>query len=396
MVRHAAQRGFLWLFFALLAVPMVTHEWVDDPGIWTTEQRHAAPLPALPDSWTALLDWPRREDAYLADHFGERTDMVLLYNRLRYGLFGETPTEQTVFGTSGRLFLTSHAAERPYELIGAICGAAVSDAALDRAIADLASFQQQAAAWSPNSYFMIVPSAPSLYRSELPGWMQPQCPPTTAVDRLMQRRMPEGLRDRLLYPKPAMLAAESGGELVPWDNFHWAGLGPEIAARVFAEDRLGLSPLFALPTRELATPSDIGHMIPGIPTGDSVLEPDFAAVGVEYCLGGDCFPDLGPIGAVLSDTSRIRSPQAGDKKLLLISDSFGQVAARWFVPYFGTIWHFSANNLRRLTPDQIAAFRGQAFTQYQPDVVLYLFHDGGALFWPAAAGQLLWGPAKSS
>ena len=396
MIRRAVQRGYLCLFFALLAAPLVSHKWVDDTGIRATEQRNAAPLPAMPESWTALLDWPKQADAYLADHFGGRTDMVLAYNRLRYELFGETPTEQTVFGTGGRLFLTSHDAERPYQLIGIVCGGAVTDGLLDHAIADLVAFQRQAESWAPNSYVMIVPSVPALYRGELPDWVQPQCPPTTMVDRLMQRLPPGALRDRLLYPKPQMLAAESVGELVPRDNFHWMGLGPETAARVFAEDRLGLSPHFALPTRKQTMLSDIRYLIPGIPTGAPVLEPDLDAAGVEHCSADHCFPELGPIDTVLGDTSRIRSPQAGDKKLLIISNSFGQMVVPWFVPYFGTIWHFSINNLGDLTPDQVAAFRRLAFTQYQPDIVLYLFHDGAALYLGAFGNAELWRPGNPS
>jgi hypothetical protein len=400
MIRHPARRAtqllYLCLFFGLLAAPLVTHRWVEDPGIRSTEQRNAAPLPALPISWTALLEWPKQADAYLADHLGERTDMVLAYNRLRYNLFGETPTEQTVFGTSGRLFLTSHYPQSPYYLIDIVCGAAIPDATLDRAIADLEQFQRQAASWAPNAYIMIVPSVPALYRGELPDWVQPQCPPTTTVDRLIQLLPPGELRDRLLYPKPQMLAAESSGELVPRDNFHWMGLGPETAARVFAEDRLGLSPHFAMPTREEAMPSDFSYVIPGIPTGDTVLQPDLVAAGVEYCYAADCFPELGPIDTVLGDTSRTRSPQAGDKKLLLISDSFGHMAAPWLAPYFGTIWHFCTNNLAALTPDQVAAFRRVVFTEYQPDIVLYLYHDGSALNFGALISTQLWSPASPS
>ena len=381
--RRLTDLMFVGAFFGLLALPAITHDWESDPGIEATEQRRAAPLPEIPDSWPALLAWPKQEDAYLADHFGGRTDMVLAFNQMRYALFGETPSEQTLFGRRGRLFLTSHSAERPYELIAAICGGGIDDAALDRTARELDLFRQQAAAQVPDSYLMIVPSAPALYPGDLPKWARRQCPFETVVDRLVTR-LPEGeARRRILYPRQAMLAAEGKGDMVPPTHFHWQGLGPATAMRDFAQDHLGLAPVLDMPLMAVTERSDIFQMVPGIPTEGTVQRPDPGAVGVEYCQGPSCFPELGPAAATIYDMSRLRSPQAGGRKLLILSDSFGAAIVPWAASYFGTVWHFSLNDVGRLPPAERDAFRRLVFTEYQPDTVLYLCHDGAAQYWPS-------------
>jgi hypothetical protein len=384
---------FVGVFFGLLLVPLATHNWHADPGIAATELRQASPLPSSPDSWSSLQAWPKQFDAYLADHFGERTDMVLAFNGIRYGVFGDTPSEQTVFGRHGRLFLTSHGSTKPYDLIGTICGVGVDDAELDRAAAGLESFLQKATPWAAGSYVMVVPTAPALYMQDLPGWLRRRCPPATTMDRLMARLPPGSLRDHLIYPLSALLEAKSRGGVIPVTSFHWVGLGPQAAANAFAGERLGLTPRLVLPTRELTLPSDLRGMIPGIHTANVELFPDNEAAGGQYCWGAACFPDWGPAAGVIDDLSFLRSPQAGDKKLLILSDSFGEAIVRWFAPYFGTVWHFSVSNLNRLSADDRAAFRRHVFTEYKPDVVLYLFHEGAVRYWPMGiAAPALWGP----
>ena len=386
---------YVGAFCGLLAVPLLTHDWRRDPGVWDTEKRAAAPAPARPHAWPEVLAWPKQADAYLADHFGQRTAMVTAFNRTRWRLFGETPTEQTVFGGHGRLFLTTHYVERPYELIGDICGIGVTDAMLDQGAAELDAFLQQALASSPASYLMVVPTAPTLYPRDLPPWLREQCPPANTpanapgntMDRLLPRLTPL-VRDRLLYPLPAMLAAAEPA--IPRTDFHWEGAGAGAAAASFAE-ALHLPRRIDLPTRAQTEPSDLAHIIPGIPADNIVRLPDFAAVGAEDCRWSGCYAAWGEAASVIFDMSRVTSPRAGDGKLLIISNSFGHGIAGWFAPWFGSVWHFSVTFLSRLSPAQLNDFRNHVFREYRPDVVLYVFNDGSVRTWPAVAARSLWG-----
>ena len=80
----------------------------------------------------------------------------------------------------------------------------------------------------------------------------------------------------------------------------------------------------------------------------------------------------------MADMTRVTSP-GSDKRLLLISDSFGVVIARWFPEYYGSVWHFAASYVERLSDEERARFVDLAFRQYAPDDVIFLFHDGAFL-----------------
>jgi hypothetical protein len=380
------------VFFALLALPALTHHWQTPPAVQESENRSPSPLPSRPESWRAAAAWPKQADHYLADHFGGRTAMVAAFNRARWRLFGQTPSEQTVFGRRGRLFLTSHSADRPYSLIAFVCGAGVDDAEIDRAVGDLAAFLRQAETFAANSYLMVVPTSPALYADDLPGWLRLPCPADNTMDRLMRRLPPGDLRDRLDYPLAALQKVRGRGEAIPLMSFHWLGAGAEAAAASFAEGRLGLPHRPGLPARDAVAPSDLRFFTPGIPTGNAVRLPDFAAAGVDWCAGAACFPELGEAAGIIGDESRALAPSAGGKKLLILSDSFGIGLAGWFAAYFGTVEHFSVSNMHLLSAGQRAAFRRHVFAEYRPDVVLYVFHDGSVHYWPKLAAEAVWGP----
>jgi hypothetical protein len=163
---------FVGLFFGLLALPVATHNGRGDPGVRAAENREPAPLPGWPRNWEESVKWPKMVDSYLADHFGRRTAMVKFFNRARFRLFGATPSEQTVFGPTGRLFLTSHSADAPYALIRFISGVTVGEGFVADAVADLTALLRQAQQEQPESYVLVAPTAPILYPEELPSWLR--------------------------------------------------------------------------------------------------------------------------------------------------------------------------------------------------------------------------------
>lgn len=381
------QLGFLGIFFGVLVIPLIALDPDSEAVVWIIEHRHAAALPALPDSLASAEAWPAGFDAYLSDHFGGRPLLVRAFNGGRYRLFGEGASEQAVFGPTGRLYLTTNFADRPYSWIGQICGVGFDDASVDRGVSDLAAFGRRALTPPTDRYTMIVPTAPVLYPRDMPDWLQRACSGTSLVDRLLARLPPSGLRDRPFYPLPELLAAERNDAVIPLTNFHWDGIGPETAVAAFAEKVLGMQPLLILPTRRVAKLSDIDGVIPGIATANAMTVPDYDAAGIDYCFGVPCFPEL-PEAGVIRDLSRLDSPAPGGRKLLILSDSFGRNAVGWFAAYFHTVRHFSVSNLGRLSPAELADFRHFIYDDYQPDVVLYLFADGSALYWPAFVADL--------
>ncbi len=370
------------LFLALLALPGVTALSGFGHGAPSAENRVLAPAPAWPQTWTALLDTPRQTDAWLRDHFAFRSYLVRANTRLRFALFHEPPTRQTVFGRD-RLFLTTHDARRPYSLIRAICGAGVSEAVTADASKAIEVLLRMA---GHHALFVAVPTAPVLYRNELPGWLARQCegPPTAA-------RVTAGMRPDVVYPIAALRAAMRRGAVIPRYNFHWSGRGARAAAAMIAEQVLGLARAVEIPMIERTAASDLAGMTPGLNLQDTVTLPDNAAAGITFCFARPvCLPDLGDVTSVVDDYSRTVSPHAGSQRLLLISDSYGSFIAPWFGAYFGEVRHISTNNFDRLSAAQLRHVRQSLFDDYRPDQVIFLYHDGAITYAPARTAGLLW------
>jgi hypothetical protein len=343
-----------------------------------------------PESWAALLEVPRQTDAWLRDHFAFRSHLVQANTSLRFSLFHESPTRQTLFGHHDRLFLSAHDADRPYSLILEICGLGVSDAEIVQAAHGIDMLLRFA---GPDALFVAVPTAPVLYAADLPAWLARQCDRTPTAARVTAR-MPTNV----VYPIEALRAAMKDGTVIPRYNFHWSGRGARAAAAMVAEQALGLERAVDIPMVEQTAESDLAQMTPGLELRDSVVVPDNAAAGIDCCFARpSCLPDLGDITSVVDDYSRTVSPRAGSRRLLLISDSYGAFIAPWFGAYFGEVRHISSNNFARLSMAQLSRLHRRLFDDYRPDQLIFLYHDGAITDAPRRIAELLWPtPAMAS
>jgi len=102
---------------------------------------------------------------------------------------------------------------------------------------------------------------------------------------------------------------------------------------------------------------------------------NYAAVGIDKCWGGGCFPELSGISDKLGDTTRYRHNKFSGPRLLIVSDSFGQGIAGYFSEYFGEVWHINTNNVPLLSVDEMQRLKAVAFKTYAPDRVLYIMND---------------------
>jgi hypothetical protein len=352
-------------------------------SVSSVENRMLAPAPSRPDSWVGLLEVPRLTDAWLRDHFVFRSYLVRANSRLRFALFHEAPTRRTVFGRHDRLFLSGHDAGQPYALIRGICGVGVSDADIAKAVEGVQFLLRSA---GPDTVFVSVPTAPVLYTDDLPVWLARQCagPPTAA-------RVTAGMAANVVYPIAVLRAAMKQGSVIPRYNFHWSGRGARAAAAMISEQVLGLPRAVDIGMIEQTADSDLSGMVPGLTLRDTVVVPDNAAAGIDYCFARPaCLPDLGDITSVVDDYSRTVSPRAGSRRLLLISDSYGSFIGPWFGAYFGEVRHISSNNFDRLSAEQMTRLCRSLFDDYRPDQVIFLYHDGAITFAPRRVALLLW------
>lgn len=389
--------GYLALCMLILFIPMSVHVAEQVLNLESTpryaENRVLASRPPMPQDAKAWLAFPAQMDAYVNDHFGLRQSLIAWHNQVRYVLLNEAASPQLSVGKDGVLFFNSHEAAHPRRMSDFLCGQFLRQVGGQAIIEELAqevhATMQQAMHQYARTSLAFVPTKPILYPENLPAWMQQECAKGTPalpaflqqLTKLDQANLAEAqlVSQAVAYPLAAMQAQKATQLLYPKPNFHWHGKGAQIFAQTIAEQEWHLTAQrsFQFVPENLA--SDMQSFMPGIALNIDILTPDYAAAGVEACLGGSCFPES-RMAAKLGDVSRYRVRKASDentaapKKLLIISDSFGQGGAGYFSAYFDEVWHVSINNTGALNAAERAELQ-RDLSHFAPDRVLYLFHD---------------------
>jgi hypothetical protein len=94
-------------FGALVLLPTVLAPLVDSSRSFAmqAEQREVAPWPGRPRGWADWKAFPDRFDAWLADHFGLRRQLIHAHSRLLYSVFRTSPSAKVILGRDGWMFL---------------------------------------------------------------------------------------------------------------------------------------------------------------------------------------------------------------------------------------------------------------------------------------------------
>lgn len=373
------------LLIAVLWLPLLASLW--EPGAEPLlENRRLAPVPAFPHAWSEARALPAAADAWARDHFGFRTRLLVAYNRLRFGLFGEYPSDDLLAGKDGMIFFNFGTAENT-RLLRHLCGLSLpADRVEDRAM-EMMAFLFQMRAIQPQTFLLAIPDKSRVTPEALPDWLQAECaratPPLAAImDRIAE--VP-GLEGASLYPLAAFRAASP--PIYPKANFHWNLPGARIVADLTAEAMFKRAPTVALPYHPVPGFSDLSSFMPGLTRPIPESAPDFAAADILACQNKpDCFPEFPEAAGKLEHVSRFRRdyhhPDSQRRpRLVILSDSFGTALAPGFAPYFTEVWHFSMNALdRRLTLAERADMRRVIFDLFQPDIVLHVYTET-AILW---------------
>lgn len=364
-----------FLLVAFLAVPALSGIWSAGQG--TLEQRRLAEPPARPDSWNALLSYPASFDAWAGDHFGLRDLLVRWNGLLRYHLFQQFPTFQVIAGKHGRVFLAAHRkVDMPYAAILSSCGFQVDH---NRVIVD--QFNQLAAltrAEGLHAGVLAVPSAPVVQMNQLPSWLERLCRASTPpISRALADPglSPQG-RALVYFPLREMQRAGLHADLFPRTWFHWYGAGPRLVSGLSVAHLEGGDADRGTPlvSRVESLPSDLSNMFPGMDLRSQTEVIDFAASGVDACVGPDCFGEVKPVMDKLWQMATYRNPKAAGGRLVLLADSFGMGASGWYSRYYKEVIFVCTNGIERLDAAELARMRGYLFADKSADVI-FLYHD---------------------
>lgn len=92
-------------FLLILFVPAITTGWLGVFQNAPSENRELASFPDISPKWSAIKMFPARFDAFIADNFGFRSDLIVLHNWVKSELFSTSADDQVVVGSDGWLYL---------------------------------------------------------------------------------------------------------------------------------------------------------------------------------------------------------------------------------------------------------------------------------------------------
>jgi hypothetical protein len=188
------------------------------------ENRVAEPLPPMPDSRTALREYPARFERFFDDRFGLRATLVHVDHWVKAIVFGVSPVSKVLIGKSGWLYFRgedSKAFDRWYR-----GNETIPDATLIAFRDELLRRRDFLAGRGIPFLVVVVPEKYSVYPEFLPDWAV-RVAQQTPLDRLGT--------DLARYPqlqfidlRGPLLAAKGGDRLYYQTDSHWNYLGATV------------------------------------------------------------------------------------------------------------------------------------------------------------------------
>jgi len=217
-------------FLAALFVPAVASFVVDPGAVSETENRALAPPPAL----EPLDAFPDAFDAWYDDHFALRPVLLPRYHRLRFGVFGISPTDEVIVGSDGFLYLTEGTLE-----FAPLTGEELSD--WERELARRKAYlDERGIAY----LIVVVPDKTDVYPEHLPLDLLRRKQAASRIGRFaeeMRRRTEVAVLDLL----PPLLAAKDEHELFFRNDPHWNWRGSYVGYGALLEAARALLPELA-------------------------------------------------------------------------------------------------------------------------------------------------------
>jgi hypothetical protein len=354
-------RGLTFACLAVLAAGFLLPGVVPKPEL--EENRDLAAAPTRPRSWAELRAWPKAMDAYVADHFPARSQLIGGLNYLRYRL-GVSGTPRVIVGRDGWLYYDDGT-----HLAPARNAPAYSDAQASDWLLGLAGRSEWLEARGAH-YLVLVGADKEIVEPEHgPSWYRGPDPNRAAA--LLSRLNRTAQAGAIVYPAPTLQRQARWG-LKVYNRYetHWTGLGA-YTAYVGVMLRLqaagitdGPKPLGAF--QEVAPdqykPSNLAQML-GI---GGLVDADYPQF---------LDPTVTPKITWLASGRIWNSPQvvdtglAGKPVLLMVRDSFSLALLPFLEGHFSRIV---------LLHNQDGFWRPDMIARFHPDVVMSEAIESGA------------------
>lgn len=345
----AHRRFWILIVTGLLFMPALIQLLGSAASQSSAEQRTLTQRPAFPDNGAALLELPKKIDAFVNDQYGLRTQ-IMLGNAMLHHIFHSSLNSSVYYGMRDWLFYNGD-----YSL-GQVSHAPPRHAALER-FADLLS-KLDTVLQRENRRFVvaIAPNKESVYQEMLPSWLRDKTGPTE-YDLLLT----ELAKSRINVVDLRALLREAARETPVYykTDSHWNMLGALMAYNALVtaagQENWWIDPAMALKPNTLNYSGDLARYLG--------LYPYLSELDLRLVIGDPPKSEI-----VLNDRTtfptRVFDYHRKGPVVLIIGDSFSNRLFKYFLSLHVSrlIW----------THHSECGFNGTLINRYQPEIVFYV------------------------
>jgi len=218
----------LLFFFSLITIffmGIITH----DKTVSLLENRTLSPLPNMPINRNMLKEFPKKFDAYYADHFGLRAWFTQYYKSIKYRL-GDSSSKYVIRGKEGWLFLGSIKEQHKVhkDPIGDVRHVNLySQADLEKFTLYITRLNNWLQKQGIQYLFVIAPNKHTIYFNKLPDYIK-RVNPQSATDQLVSH-LKQHTSIHIVDLRARLIQQKDKYDLYSKIGTHWNFQGANIA-----------------------------------------------------------------------------------------------------------------------------------------------------------------------
>lgn len=356
---------------SIISFPLLLNILGKSNQVALVENKAVTKWPEWPESISGVVSYQSELVDYLEDQFGGRSFMLKLLSGIKYNLFSESISKRVSVGQHGYVFMNSHDENDSNSLLFSVCK---NEPPFPQTMNEITSAMDKlghlAAQYQFKEQVLIVPTKSVIYPEYLPSEIQTEC----GINQQNWITSWARKHDKVNYPLDEFYRWKDDLDVYMPKRFHWIGALPYKVAQMITE-HWGLNYNNELFTpRQKRIESDMQNHLYGINLSQDGIDYEMSE-SVTLCQTTSCldgFKSHFSHGHIKVYTSNVNN-----KRLLLLSDSFGPFAAKYFSGGFGEVYATNLNNLKKSEEKQ---FYKWIIKSVQPTHLLYLIHDGGTVW----------------
>lgn len=231
------QNKILIIVFALiLALPTLDSVFHFSPVKELFEKRKPSEMPDFPSSFSDVLEFPKKFDAFFNDNYGMRKSLISFYSAMMDKIFDESPDSRVVVGEEGWLYFDNY-----NSILDAEGLAPLADDLVARGVEHYAKNRKQVEDAGMKYLLVIAADKTTIYPEFLPSYIKTTPLGTHRIDKFLTALTKKYPDFPVVDARPILLKAKLKEKVYQETDTHWNRRGAH-ATYMEMMKKLGITP----------------------------------------------------------------------------------------------------------------------------------------------------------